>query len=203
MQIRAASDSATGAPLSQYTTFYTGPKRAGDRDGPEEMHIVLVDNGRSRMIADEFREMLRCIRCGACMNHCVVYRQIGGHAYGGTYPGPMAAVPMAAVAAILLCGTEPKLGTVSRLLSWRPLVALGDRSYAVYLVHWPLLVLVTYLLSGGESNRDGKGILAAAGTTRGVVAGIGVIVVSLVLAWLTLRFIETLTRQKAKPAERS
>jgi L-lactate dehydrogenase complex protein LldF len=56
------------------------------------MHIVLVDNGRSAMIADEFREMLRCIRCGACMNHCVVYRQIGGHAYGGTYPGPMGAV---------------------------------------------------------------------------------------------------------------
>ncbi|MCA8879548.1 MAG: iron-sulfur cluster-binding protein [Rhodobacteraceae bacterium] len=89
--LRLLVRSATGGELTQYTTFHCGPKRSGDADGPEEMHIVLVDNGRSTMIADEFREMLRCIRCGACMNHCVVYRQIGGHAYGGTYPGPMGA----------------------------------------------------------------------------------------------------------------
>ncbi len=90
--LRLLVRSATGGEMTQYTTFHRGPKRPGDADGPEEMHIVLVDNGRSRMIGDEFREMLRCIRCGACMNHCVVYRQIGGHAYGGTYPGPMGAV---------------------------------------------------------------------------------------------------------------
>jgi len=90
--LRLLVRSATGGELTQYTTFHCGPKRPGDADGPEEMHIVLVDNGRSRMLAGEFREMLRCIRCGACMNHCVVYRQIGGHAYGGTYPGPMGAV---------------------------------------------------------------------------------------------------------------
>lgn len=90
--LRLLVRSATGGELTQYTTFHCGPKRAGDADGPQEMHIVLVDNGRSRMLADEFREMLRCIRCGACMNHCVVYRQIGGHAYGGVYPGPMGAV---------------------------------------------------------------------------------------------------------------
>lgn len=91
--LRMLARSATGAALTQYTTFYTGPKREGDRDGPEEMHIVLVDNGRSAMAADAaLKEMLRCIRCGACMNHCVVFRQIGGHAYGGTYPGPMGAV---------------------------------------------------------------------------------------------------------------
>jgi len=90
--LRMLARSATGAPLTQYTTFYTGPKRAGDRDGPEEMHIVLVDNGRSAMREQGLAEMLRCIRCGACMNHCVVFRQIGGHAYGGTYPGPMGAV---------------------------------------------------------------------------------------------------------------
>ena len=90
--LRMLSRSATGAPLSQYTTFYTGPKRAADRDGPEEMHIVLVDNGRTTMREEGLAEMLRCIRCGACMNHCVVFRQIGGHAYGGTYPGPMGAV---------------------------------------------------------------------------------------------------------------
>lgn len=91
--LRMLARSATGAALTQYTTFYTGPKREGDRDGPEEMHIVLVDNGRSAMAADAaLKEMLRCIRCGACMNHCVVFRQVGGHAYGGTYPGPMGAV---------------------------------------------------------------------------------------------------------------
>ena len=90
--LRLLVRSATGGELTQYTTFHCGPKRAGDADGPEEMHIVLVDNGRTKMLADEFRTMLRCIRCGACMNHCVVYRQIGGHAYGGTYPGPMGSV---------------------------------------------------------------------------------------------------------------
>ncbi|HEU4960796.1 MAG TPA: lactate utilization protein B [Sphingomonas sp.] len=90
--LRLLARSATGAALTQYTTFYAGPRRLGDRDGPEEMHIVLVDNGRTRMRDGGLAEMLRCIRCGACMNHCVVFRQIGGHAYGGTYPGPMGAV---------------------------------------------------------------------------------------------------------------
>ena len=90
--LRLLVRAATGAELTQYTSFYRGPKRPGDADGPEEMHIVLVDNGRTRMLHEGLREMLRCIRCGACMNHCVVYRQIGGHAYGSTYPGPMGAV---------------------------------------------------------------------------------------------------------------
>ena len=91
--LRLLVRSATGADVTQYTTFHCGPKRAGDLDGPEECYIVLVDNGRTRMLRDAaLREMLRCIRCGACMNHCVVFRQLGGHAYGGTYPGPMGAV---------------------------------------------------------------------------------------------------------------
>ncbi len=91
--LRLLVRSATGAEVTQYTTFHCGPRRPGDLDGPEEFHIVLVDNGRSKMLADaSLREMLRCIRCGACMNHCVVFRQLGGHAYGGTYPGPMGAV---------------------------------------------------------------------------------------------------------------
>ena len=90
--LRLLVRSATGGEMTQYTTFHCGPRRPRDADGPEEMHIVLVDNGRTKMLANEFREMLRCIRCGACMNHCVVYRQIGGHAYGGTYPGPMGSV---------------------------------------------------------------------------------------------------------------
>jgi len=82
---------ATGADFTQYTTFHCGPKRPGDLDGPESFHIVLVDHGRTRMLAD-MPEMLRCLRCGACLNHCVVYRAIGGHAYGGAYPGPMGSV---------------------------------------------------------------------------------------------------------------
>jgi L-lactate dehydrogenase complex protein LldF len=83
--------SATGADLTQYTTFHCGPKRPDDRDGPDQFHIVLVDHDRTKMLA-EIPEMLRCLRCGACLNHCVVYRSIGGHAYGGAYPGPMGSV---------------------------------------------------------------------------------------------------------------
>ena len=91
--LRLLVRSATGGELTQYTTFHCGPKRPGDADGPEEMHIVLVDNGRTAHAGRTgCKEMLRCIRCGACMNHCVVYRQIGGHAYGAVYPGPMGAV---------------------------------------------------------------------------------------------------------------
>jgi len=90
--LRLLVRSATGGDITQYTTFHCGPKRPADADGPREFHIVLVDNGRTRMLAQGFGDMLRCIRCGACMNHCVVYRQIGGHAYGATYPGPMGSV---------------------------------------------------------------------------------------------------------------
>jgi len=90
--LRLLVRSATGGEITQYTTFYTGPKRRGDADGPGEFHIVLVDNGRTRMLSQGMAEMLRCIRCGACMNHCVVYKHIGGHAYGGVYPGPMGSV---------------------------------------------------------------------------------------------------------------
>jgi L-lactate dehydrogenase complex protein LldF len=70
----------------------TGPRRRADPDGPGEYHVVLLDNGRSAMLGGEFQDMLRCIRCGACMNHCPVYLSVGGHAYGWVYPGPMGAV---------------------------------------------------------------------------------------------------------------
>ncbi len=92
MLLRLLSRSATGSEFAQYTTFHCGPKRVGDADGPQAFHIVLVDNGRTKMRSEGLADMLRCIRCGACMNHCVVFRQIGGHAYGATYPGPMGAV---------------------------------------------------------------------------------------------------------------
>jgi L-lactate dehydrogenase complex protein LldF len=90
--LRLLARSATGQDFSVYTTFSTGPRREGDLDGPEEYHVVLVDNGRSGMLGGEFQDMLRCIRCAACMNHCPVYATVGGHAYGWVYPGPMGSV---------------------------------------------------------------------------------------------------------------
>ncbi len=90
--LRVLTRAATGQEMAVYTTFSTGPKRAQDLDGPEEFHVVLLDNGRSSLLGSEFQDILRCIRCGACMNHCPVYRTIGGHPYGWTYVGPMGAV---------------------------------------------------------------------------------------------------------------
>ena len=90
--LRLLARSATGQDMSVYTTFSTGPRRPDDPDGPDEYHVVILDNGRTAMLGTEYQEMLRCIRCGACMNHCPVYHAVGGHAYGATYPGPMGAV---------------------------------------------------------------------------------------------------------------
>jgi L-lactate dehydrogenase complex protein LldF len=81
--------SATGQKLSSYTTLVRGPRQPGEIEGPEELHLILMDNGRTRQIAGPLREALYCLRCGACLNVCPVYRQIGGHAYGYTYPGPI------------------------------------------------------------------------------------------------------------------
>ena len=90
--LRLLARSATGQDISTYTTFSTGPKRAADPDGPEAYHVVLLDNGRSEMLGTELQPVLRCIRCGACMNHCPVYQAIGGHAYGAVYAGPIGSV---------------------------------------------------------------------------------------------------------------
>jgi L-lactate dehydrogenase complex protein LldF len=90
--LRLLARSATGQEITSYTTFFTGPRRSADTDGPEQFHVVLLDNGRSRMLGGVYHEMLRCIRCGACLNHCPVYSAVGGHAYGWVYPGPMGAV---------------------------------------------------------------------------------------------------------------
>ena len=85
--------SATGQKSSTYVSFITGPKRDKDTDGPEEFHLVLLDNGRAGILAhEETRESLYCIRCGACLNNCPVYRQVGGHAYGWAYSGPIGAI---------------------------------------------------------------------------------------------------------------
>lgn len=85
--------SGTGQRLATYQSFITGVKRSPEDEGPEEVHVVLLDNGRSRMLAHPVtRQSLACIRCGACLNSCPVYQQIGGHAYGSVYPGPIGSV---------------------------------------------------------------------------------------------------------------
>lgn len=84
--------SATGQPMSIYTTIVSGPRRPEDEDGPDEVHIVLLDNGRSALTASDYEEILQCIRCGACLNVCPVYREAGGHAYNSPYSGPIGAV---------------------------------------------------------------------------------------------------------------
>ena len=109
--LRVLARSATGQEMSVYTTFSTGPRRDGDPDGPGEYHVVLLDNGRSKMLGTEFEEMLRCIRCGACMNHCPVYQQIGGHAYGWVYPGPMGAVLTPTLVGVDQAGHLPNAST--------------------------------------------------------------------------------------------
>jgi L-lactate dehydrogenase complex protein LldF len=84
--------SGTAQQLSVYNEFIAGPRAPGQPDGPDEMHVVFVDNGRTDVLATECRDILRCIRCGACLNVCPVYRQAGGHAYRSVYPGPVGAV---------------------------------------------------------------------------------------------------------------
>ena len=90
--VRLLARSSTGQKLTVYTNFITGPRQAGELDGAEELHLILMDNGRSKLLGTEFEEALYCIRCGACLNVCPVYRQTGGHAYGSTYSGPIGAV---------------------------------------------------------------------------------------------------------------
>jgi L-lactate dehydrogenase complex protein LldF len=90
--LKLLARAATGQTLSVYTTLITGPRRPGEADGPDEFHLVVLDNGRSRVLAAPFRESLQCIRCGACLNACPVYRRIGGHAYGGVYSGPIGSI---------------------------------------------------------------------------------------------------------------
>jgi L-lactate dehydrogenase complex protein LldF len=90
--VRLLARSGTGQKLTVYTNFITGPRQTGELDGAEELHLILMDNGRSKLLGTEFEEALYCIRCGACLNVCPVYRQTGGHAYGSTYSGPIGAV---------------------------------------------------------------------------------------------------------------
>jgi L-lactate dehydrogenase complex protein LldF len=92
VMLKLLARSATGQTITVYNTLFGGPRQAGEKDGPEEFHLVLLDNGRSDILAGDYRETLRCIRCGACLNACPIYRTIGGHAYGSVYPGPIGAL---------------------------------------------------------------------------------------------------------------
>ncbi|MEO1293580.1 MAG: LutB/LldF family L-lactate oxidation iron-sulfur protein [Pseudomonadota bacterium] len=109
--LRVLARSATGQASSVYTTFSRGPRREGDPDGPEEYHVVLLDNGRTNMLGSKYQDMLRCIRCGACMNHCPVYQNVGGHAYGWVYPGPMGAVLTPSLIGVEEGGNLPNAST--------------------------------------------------------------------------------------------
>ncbi len=109
--LRLLARSATGQEITSYTTFSTGPRRKGDPDGPEAYHVVILDNGRSELLGSEFREVLRCIRCAACMNHCPVYNAVGGHAYGSVYPGPIGSVLTPALIGVKEGGNLPNAST--------------------------------------------------------------------------------------------
>ena len=109
--LRLLARSATGQDMSVYTTFSTGGLRPADLDGPDEYHVVLIDNGRSAMLGTEFQPMLRCIRCAACLNHCPVYFTVGGHSYGWVYPGPMGAVLTPSLIGIDQAGHLPNATT--------------------------------------------------------------------------------------------
>ncbi|RDD63278.1 LutB/LldF family L-lactate oxidation iron-sulfur protein [Ferruginivarius sediminum] len=109
--MRVLARSATGQDQTVYTTMSAGARRDGDLDGPDEFHVILLDNGRSAMLGGDFQDMLRCIRCGACMNHCPVYHAVGGHAYGWTYPGPMGAVLTPALVGVKEAGHLPNAST--------------------------------------------------------------------------------------------
>jgi L-lactate dehydrogenase complex protein LldF len=109
--IRLLPRSAIGQSIANYLTLTTGIKAADEVEGPEQMHIVLVDAGRTKLLGSEMKAMLRCIRCGACMNHCPVYQNVGGHAYGWVYPGPMGSVLTPTYVGIENAGDLPNAAT--------------------------------------------------------------------------------------------
>lgn len=112
VMLQVLARSATGQKITVYTNLITGPRRAGEGDGPDELHVILLDNGRSRVLGTDVAEILYCIRCGACLNACPVYREIGGHAYGSVYPGPVGAVLTPALGGIAAWSDLPQASSL-------------------------------------------------------------------------------------------
>lgn len=111
--LRLLARSGTGQRASVYVSLLTGPRRPGEADGPDELHLVIVDNGRARLLADpDLREALRCIRCGACLNACPVYQRAGGHAYASVYSGPIGAVITPGLEGLVRAGELPFASTL-------------------------------------------------------------------------------------------
>ncbi len=111
--LRLLPRSATGQRISSYVSMVTGPRRATDEDGPEEFHLIIVDNGRSRLLRDPaLRESLYCIRCGACLNVCPIYQRVGGHAYGWVYPGPIGSIVTPALVGLAQAKDLPNASTL-------------------------------------------------------------------------------------------
>ena len=109
--LRLLTRSATGQDISSYVSIMSGPRAAGETDGPEHFHVVLLDNGRTRLIGTEAEDVLRCIRCGACLNHCPIYGAVGGHAYGTTYSGPIGAALNPALLGLAAARHHPNAST--------------------------------------------------------------------------------------------
>lgn len=186
--IRLLPRSATGQNISNYFSLLTGPRREGDLDGPEHMYVILVDNGRTRLLGEELQPMMRCIRCGACMNHCPVYKTVGGHAYGWVYPGPMGSVltpvfngldqaldlPQAATlcgACSVVCPVKIPLPELLRSLRERQMVAnLRPRAERLALRLWAFAAgnPVLYALAA----RWGRRILRMLGNRDGMVVAL-------------------------------
>lgn len=112
VMLQLLARSATGQKLTAYTSLLTGPRRTHDPHGPQEMHVVIIDNGRSRALASDLAEILYCIRCGACLNVCPVYRTIGGHAYGSVYSGPVGSVLSPILGGLVAFADLPQASTL-------------------------------------------------------------------------------------------
>lgn len=184
--LQVLARSATGQKLSVYTSLITGPRRRrpskqseggpGEPDGPDELHVVLVDNGRSRVLGTRLAEILYCIRCGACLNICPVYQQIGGHAYGSVYPGPVGAVLTPALEGVepwpelpqasTLCGACRDVCPV-RIDIPRMLLELRDAGHrAGQTPAWLKLFLPLYQLAATQPALFNFGAAAARWITR-------------------------------------
>jgi L-lactate dehydrogenase complex protein LldF len=109
--LRLLTRSATGQDITSYVTVMAGPRGRNERDGPENFHVVLLDNGRSRLIGTEAETVLRCIRCSACINHCPIFGVVGGHAYGATYPGPLGAALNPGLLGVAVAHHHPNAST--------------------------------------------------------------------------------------------